>query len=177
MPVSPNDHVNMDQSSDDVFRRIFDEAPVSLWVEDLSDVKRFIERVRTSGTDNLRTHFENHPEAVSACAKKVKIIQVNKATLDLYKAGSKEQLLDGIETTFTEESREAFREALLALAEGGISIASEAIAKTLTGGPVHILIHISNTLTASSPDGTDRGSLSIRGKPDTERAWRNRSIG
>jgi len=135
--------MNEHQSPDDEFRHIFDEAPVSLWVENFSGVKEFIDQLRTSGVDNLRTYFESHPEAVSACAKKVKVIQVNKATLDLYKADSEQQLLEGIDKTFTEESYGVFREELIALAEGKSSVASEAITKTLTGEPVYILIRIS----------------------------------
>jgi len=135
--------MNERPSANDEFRRIFDEAPVSLWVEDLSDIKKFIDRLRISGVDKLRAYFENHPEAVGACAKMVKVIQVNKATLDLYKADSEEQILAGIDKTFTEESYEVFKEELIALVEGRGSVASEAVTKTLTGAPVHILIRIS----------------------------------
>ncbi len=135
--------MNERPSANDEFRRIFDEAPVSLWVEDLSDIKKFIDRLRISGVDKLRAYFENHPEAVGACAKMVKVVQVNKATLDLYQADSEEQILAGIDKTFTEESYEVFREELIALAEGRGSVANEAVTKTLTGAPVHILIRIS----------------------------------
>ncbi len=135
--------MNEPQPLDDEFRHIFNEAPVSLWVEDLSDVKKIIVRLRTSGVDNLRAHFENHPEAVSTCAKAVKVIQVNKATLDMYRADSEKQLFEGIDKTFTEESYEVFREELIALADGKRSVASEAVTKTLTGELVHILIRIS----------------------------------
>jgi len=135
--------MNEHQSPDDEFRHIFDEAPVSLWVEDLSNVKKIIDQLRASGVDNLRVYFESHPEVVSACAKAVKVIQVNKATLDLYRADNEKQLFEGIDKTFTEESYEVFREGLIALAEGESSVASEAVTKTLTGELVYILIRIS----------------------------------
>ncbi|MDQ6957700.1 MAG: PAS domain S-box protein [Mariprofundaceae bacterium] len=135
--------MNERQSPDNEFRHIFDAAPVSLWVEDLSDVKKIIDQLRASGVDNLRAHFESHPQVVSACAKAVKVIQVNKATLDMYRADSEKHLFEGIDKTFTEESYEVFREELIALADGKSSVASEAVTKTLTGEPVHILIRIS----------------------------------
>jgi len=141
--------MNEHQSPDDEFRHIFDEAPVSLWVEDLSDVKKIIDQLRASGVDNLRAHFENHPDIVSTCAKAVKVIQVNKATLDMYGADSEKQLFEGIDKTFTEESYEVFKEELIILADGKSSVASEAVTKTLTGEPVHVLIRIS---ISSCPD-------------------------
>jgi len=121
---------------------IFDEAPISLWIEDFSAVKKFVDELKASGVDDLKAHCKNHPEAVYECVKKAKVIDVNKATLNLYRARSKKELLEGIGKTFTEESFEAFREELLILAEGEPSGSSEAVTKTLTGELVNIIIRI-----------------------------------
>ncbi len=130
-------------SPGDVFRQIFDEAPAPLWVGDLSGVRKFIDRLRSSGVDDPGAYVESHQEAISACVKKINVIRVNKAALNLYQANNNQQFLEGINKTFTQEPGRVFRENLVALAEGGSSSASEAVAKTLTGEVIHVLIRIS----------------------------------
>ncbi len=130
------------QNSNKKFQTVFDEAPISLWNEDFSEIKKFLDQLKASGVDDLRSHCKSHPEVVYECVKKARVIDVNKATLNLYKAKNKKDLLAGIDKTFTEESFDIFREELLALAEGNTSIASEAVTKTLTGERVDIIIQV-----------------------------------
>jgi len=130
------------ESPGEVFHIIFDEAPISLWIEDFSEVKKFVDQLKASGVDNLGAYCKSHPEVVYECIKKAKVIDVNKATLNLYKARNKKALLEEIGKTFTEESFEAFREELLTLTEGKTSVSSETVTKTLTGELVNIIIRI-----------------------------------
>jgi PAS domain-containing protein len=120
------------------FRSLFENAPISLWEEDFSLIVATIDELRQSGVTDFRAYFGSHPEAVANCARMVRIIDVNKGTLKLYQAKSKDDFLEGIDKIFSEESLPAFREELIALAEGKTRFESEAINQTLIGNTIYI---------------------------------------
>ncbi len=122
------------------YRSLFEDSPNSLWEEDFSDIKKNIDSLRDSGVKDFRTYFTNHPEDVTNCAGMVKVIDINKATLELYKAKSKEELLGNLRKVFSDGSDEAFREELIAIAEGKPKFEIEAINQTLTGETRHIVL-------------------------------------
>lgn len=119
--------------SEKQYRSLFEDSPISLWVEDFSDVKVYIDRLHDSGVNDFRTYFENHPKDVINCARMVKVVDVNKATMNLYGAKSKEEFQGGLNRVFNEESYDVFREELIVFAEGKIRFESEAANLTLTG--------------------------------------------
>jgi two-component system phosphate regulon sensor histidine kinase PhoR len=115
------------------YRGLFENSPIALWEEDASAVKRYVEDLRASGVKDFREYFENHPEAVRECASLVRIIDVNQATLDLYGAGSKEELLGGLDEVLSEDSYYTFKDEVLAIAEGRTRFDAETTARTLSG--------------------------------------------
>jgi len=68
----------------------------------------------------------------------VKVVDVNKFTINLFKAKSKGDFIDGLEKIFTESSYEKFKDEIIAMSEGKTSYESEDIVKTLTGDKIHI---------------------------------------
>lgn len=125
------------------YRGLFENSPVSLWEEDASEVKIRIDSLREAGITDFKTYFENHPEEVYTCAAMVKIIDINKATLKLYEATSKEQLLRNLTQSFDRESFDVYRKALSALAEGQTLFEAEATTRTLFGKNNHVCLSLS----------------------------------
>src|SRR5512147_135223 len=82
----------------------FEDAPVSIWVEDFSAVKRYFDSLKKKGILDFRRYFENHPEEVVWLVQEVKVIDVNKRTLRLYQAKDKEELLNSLTKVFSKES-------------------------------------------------------------------------
>ncbi len=121
------------RDSEKRYRGLFEYSPISLWEEDFSEVKKHIENLRNSGITDFRTYFENHPEALNRCASMIKIVDVNNATLEMYQAKEKEELIGSLSQVFNQETYDEFREELLALIEGKPIFECEAINKTLTG--------------------------------------------
>ncbi|MBI3922328.1 MAG: PAS domain S-box protein [Armatimonadetes bacterium] len=124
------------------YRALFDNSPISLWEEDASEVREFLEDLRRDGIQDLGDYLQQHPAAVSRCASLVKITDVNQATLRMYEAKNKEELLAGLSQVFGEESYEVFREEIVALAEGGIVFEREALNRTLTGRTINIVLNL-----------------------------------
>lgn len=129
------------RESESRFRAIFDHSPVSLWEEDFSQVKGYLDMLRGQGVSDLEEYLLRHPETVQHCAQLTRIIDVNQAAIEMHRASDKADLLLNLENTFVEESYEAFARELLALWRGESRFKTEAVVKTLDGQvlPVNVL--------------------------------------
>jgi len=123
--------------------RMFKLSPISTWEEDFSRIKQRLDDLKNKGTRDFRRYFKDHPAEVISLARKVRIIDVNDATLRLYKARNKAELRRGLHMIFNKESYDVFREELIALAEGKAQFSSEAVTKTLKGNKRNILLSLS----------------------------------
>lgn len=128
------------KDSEEQYRSLFEDSPVSLWEEDISQVKKYVDNLQNKGVEDLRTYFESHPGEVELCAKMVKVVNVNKASLSIFKAQSKEELLGGIHKIFTEHSFDVFREELAAIADGRTWFEGEDFVRTLAGDVLNIFL-------------------------------------
>jgi two-component system, cell cycle sensor histidine kinase and response regulator CckA len=115
------------------YRQVFEASPVSLWEQDFSAVKKRLDDLEADGMTDFRAHFTNHPDLVREIAGLVRVVDVNTATLKLYRAESKADFYDGIGTVFSEESYSDFAEALITVAAGRTSLYTEKVHKTLDG--------------------------------------------
>jgi len=122
------------------YRSLFEESPVSLWEEDYSAVRAYLDELRRDGARDLRSYLEAHPECLRECASRIQVIDVNKATLDLYGADSQKQLVEGLNVIMGEESRPAFLQQLLAIAERRAFPQTETVNRTLHGDRLDLLV-------------------------------------
>ena len=58
------------QESEERFRGLFEDSPVSLWEEDFSTVKQRLDALRAEGVTDMHAHLEAHPEEVKRCMSK-----------------------------------------------------------------------------------------------------------
>jgi diguanylate cyclase (GGDEF)-like protein/PAS domain S-box-containing protein len=121
------------RSSEARFRELFEHAPVSIWEEDFSAVRQYLDDLRRAGVVDFSAYFDAHPEEVAESAARVKIVDVNRATLETYQAESKEQLLADLSKVLGPESLIPFKKELLTLARGETSFGNETINYTLRG--------------------------------------------
>ncbi|MBS0390731.1 MAG: GGDEF domain-containing protein [Proteobacteria bacterium] len=126
------------QRSEEYARGLFEHSPVSLWVEDFSAVKRLLDEVRDQGIRDFRTFLKVHPEFVERCMREIRVLDVNRLTLDMFSAGSRQALLAGLDKVFRGEMRESFAEQLIDLWEGKLYQQREVINYNLAGEQLHI---------------------------------------
>lgn len=115
------------------YQLLFENSPVALWEEDLSDLVVYLEQLKSDGVNNLRDYFDKKPEDLKLCADKIRILNVNQLALKLNKAYSKEELVSGLAKTFTKKSFEVFKEVVIAFGAGAESFESESETKTFEG--------------------------------------------
>jgi PAS domain S-box-containing protein len=98
--------------------KYFDNSPIGLLEEDLSNVNHCLDNLKKNGTADFKEYFTRHPEAVLSFTQKIKVLAVNKATLRMLKAKNKEELSQGWNTILNKDLFDVFREKFIGLAEG-----------------------------------------------------------
>ena len=124
------------------YRHIFQGAGVSIWQEDFSQVKAAIDDLKDRGVLDFRQYLAAHPEFIRQAIPMVQVIDVNDATIRLFEAESKDQVLVSFDSIFLPESEEVFAGELIAIAEGRISFESETILQTLKGEKLTVLFTV-----------------------------------
>ncbi|MCR4300773.1 MAG: transporter substrate-binding domain-containing protein, partial [Sulfuricaulis sp.] len=122
---------------------IFETAAASLWEEDITEVRRLIESHRAEVFSGWHSFFDARPELVADFVRVLRVLDVNTATLRLYEADSKEQLLASIDKIFADESYDVFKNELVAIAEGRSQFTAEAVNRTLRGKKINVLLSAS----------------------------------
>lgn len=125
------------------YRSIFEDSPISLREEDFSGVKAIIDGLRDSGVNAFQAYFDVHPEVVIECMRAVKILKINKNTIDLYRTTEKDMLENGLINSFTNDSIKSFGQQLAAFAEGNFHFDTESIQQTMDGNKIWIGVRIS----------------------------------
>ncbi|MFN2566366.1 MAG: PAS domain S-box protein [Gemmatimonadaceae bacterium] len=114
-------------------RRIFDTVEVSIWEEDCSAVKAAIDGLRAEGVSDIRRYLAEHPEFVARAVGLVRVRDVNDATLAMFGARDKAELVASLDRVFVPESLATFGEQLVAVFEGRPRFQSEAPLQGLDG--------------------------------------------
>jgi signal transduction histidine kinase len=121
------------------YRALFEESAVSLWEEEWSQVKTYLDALPLEAADDLKSYFKNNPKEIEACIAMMRVTAINRATLDLYEADTTSRLLRNISRILPENQFDYLIERMVALYQNG-RFDSEVTAQTLNGGKLHLLI-------------------------------------
>jgi len=98
----------MHVENDMQYASLFEDMPLCLWEEDLSGVKSVVDGLRERGVTDFSAYFDAHPDVLHRCVEKIRIVNVNQATLDMYGAQDKAKFL----ATWNEKADPAIHETL-----------------------------------------------------------------
>lgn len=70
------------------YRQLFDQSPIALREENLSELKGYLDKLIDEGVSDFREYFDSHPAELEICMDMIRVVDVNQATLKLYEAGS-----------------------------------------------------------------------------------------
>ncbi len=122
------------------YRLLFERSPISQWEEDFSEALNYLNSLKKDGISDFSEYFESNPEEVKKIARMVKLVDMNKKTLDLYCAKDKNELSLNLDKILGEESYNTFKNMILALFKGEMVFESEAVNYTLTGERIYVLM-------------------------------------
>ena len=73
---------------------IFNLAPMAMWIQDFSAVKKIFQQWQDEGIEDLEQYLLEDPERLQPCLRVIKTIQVNQSTLELYDAADLNEILE-----------------------------------------------------------------------------------
>jgi signal transduction histidine kinase len=116
------------------YRHFFERAPVALFEEDFSRVRRWIDEQRALGVPDVRRRLESDRDAVVEAIRLIEIVDVNQAAVDLLGAPNREALL-GTPTSpiITERAIPWFLEQVMAIADGRQSLRFDMVGERFSG--------------------------------------------
>ncbi|MBS3992614.1 MAG: PAS domain S-box protein [Bacteroidetes bacterium] len=116
---------------------LFEESPIALWEEDFSEAKKYITE-NCNKLTNLSTFFDTNPAHIYNILSLVKVTNVNKACVELYKAKTKDDLLNNLSKVFTIDAVNVFKSLFQKLFTNIYELEAETINTTLSGERIHI---------------------------------------
>ncbi|MFN8469711.1 MAG: PAS domain S-box protein [Caldilineaceae bacterium] len=123
------------------YRDLFENSPISLWEQDFSAVKQRLDALRTEGVTDFRTYLVARPELVGELVGLVKNVAFNQASLDLYGAGSAEELLGSLDRLVPPAAHQVFIDELVWIAEGRTSFSWEGPNSKCSGEIFPVRLH------------------------------------
>jgi diguanylate cyclase (GGDEF)-like protein len=161
-----------DNQRDDA--RMFDLAPVSLWLEDYSGLKQLFAEWRASGVTSLRKHLEADPERVRACSSRIRVLKVNRKTLSLFEAEDLAHLVGNLEKIFRADMLKTHIDELVQLWNGECEFGGNTVNYTLSGKRLDI--QLKGTILPGHEESWDRVLVAIENVTERETARRELAV-
>ncbi len=119
---------------------IFNNAEVAIWDQDFLEVYGGLARLRAEGVKDLRSHLAANPELAWKMAAPVKVNDVNKASLRIFGATSKEEFVKSIHKVFGPETTDLFIDVLVSIWEGREIFHTETTLSTFDGKKIIVTL-------------------------------------
>ena len=129
------------QSAEDDLADMFDLAPVSLWVEDFSALRELFARWRDAGVTDLQAYLRQDPRRIAECSARIKVLRVNRRTLELFEARDLDHLVAHLDQVFRDDMHDKHLEELIQLWNGALRYRSQTVNYTLGGRRLDILLN------------------------------------
>jgi signal transduction histidine kinase/DNA-binding response OmpR family regulator/PAS domain-containing protein/HPt (histidine-containing phosphotransfer) domain-containing protein len=133
--------VQQRKEKEERYQTLFENSPISIWEEDFSAIKAALDRLREQGVLDLEAYLDDHPAFIDHCVALIRIVDVNDATLRMYAATEKDELVKNIEQILRPyDLRPAFQKQLLAIWNSKTALEIEGKNFTLDGERLEILM-------------------------------------
>ncbi len=130
------------KSSESEAWSLFEHAAIQIWIEDFSEVKKYLELLKDNNVSDFDAYFTKNPDELETIASLVKIINVNKKSLEFFGVKNKEVLVKNLNNFFTEASYAVFKEEIIALANGETTFTSEITIRDLNGEDAFLIVSL-----------------------------------
>lgn len=117
---------------------MFEVAPVSLWLEDYTELKVLLDQWRRSGVVDLRAYLIEDRSRIKACVDRMRILRVNRRTLALFEVNDLPHLVANLGAIFRDEMYLNLVDELVQLWEGRGTFLSNGVNYSLSGRRIDI---------------------------------------
>lgn len=129
------------------YRNIFENSPISLWEEDISVLKDYLDKLKEQKFD-IPTYLDNSAEKIIHCIQLIKIGTVNKTALELFKVKNRKEFEKNYLQIFyqpTNEALQTIKAKIIAIAEGKKNFLYETTCQLSNGDQIDILFKYSTS--------------------------------
>ncbi|WP_144037820.1 PAS domain S-box protein [Sphingopyxis sp. KK2] len=125
------------------FTNLFHAMAASFWELDFSEVRKAVGALVADGITDIPAYLLSNKEFIGRAISMVRVIDVNKQTLELYRIPSREAVLSQpMDWTWPEESRHVFAESLVAAAQRRDRYSVETVLKKWGGEEFEVLFTV-----------------------------------
>lgn len=149
---------------------IFDLAPISLWLEDYSGLRRQFDVWRSEGITDLKAFLMEDTSRLHICTSHIRVLNVNRRTLTMFEANDLDHLVANLQRVFRDDMLEPHIDEMVQLWNGGNAFTSNTINYTLTGKRLDI--QLKGVVLPGHEDNWDRVLLAIEDVTARENALR-----
>ncbi|WP_338240500.1 PAS domain-containing sensor histidine kinase [Aurantiacibacter hainanensis] len=122
---------------------LFNAMAASFWELDFSRVREELGRLHMAGVANLPQHLLDNSKLIDKLIARVRVLDVNQKTLDLFEIGEKHVALgDTIEWAWPPQSREVFARSLIAALKRDDHFSVETVLRSRTGRLIDVLFTV-----------------------------------
>lgn len=115
------------------YEHMFELTPVSLWLEDFSELKQLFDGWRAEGVTDVRAHLAQDRARLRQCSASLRVLQVNRRTLELFSADSLEHLVANLDKVFRDDRHDTASHELAQLWDGQLEFSNQTVNYALDG--------------------------------------------
>jgi len=121
-------------------KSLFDDSPIPLWEEDFSEVKNYLISIDLIGKTKkeIEEYIIEHPEIITECVKRIRIINMNQQCITLHEAENKAELIDNFQSMLTDESLQTVKKQIFVICKNKSSFQATTKIKTSKGTEKYI---------------------------------------
>jgi len=124
------------------FRSFFENSSVSLWLIDFSGLRKRFRELKASGVTDLNKYFIDHQDAFLKMSGLIRLVDVNQATVELFEAENKEQVLKEVNRLFTRNTNTVRSQFFLSVFSGSVHFSRLAKYTTFKKKSLETVTHI-----------------------------------
>ncbi len=114
--------IELFRKGEEKYRTVFENMPVSLWEDDYSEAKKLISSWPQHFSDGLKTELKKNKELFDQVISKIKIVDINRSSMELYGETNKLALSECVPEIFASADPEAFSSVIAAFYEGSSNL-------------------------------------------------------
>ncbi len=137
------------------YRNIFENVQVSIWDEDFNTLIKELTVLAKEKGEQLKSYLLENPDEVYRLMSLVKVTNVNKASVDMFEASSKNDLRKGLHVIFDAGAVPVFVDELMAMVNKQPAFEGECMLRTVKGKKIFTLVSI------ALPKGDDYSSVLV----------------
>ncbi len=128
------------KESEEFHKRLFEESPTALYLQDFSKVGGQVDTLLDGGVEDINGYLKTHGDETKDLVESVEITQVNRAAIELYKAGSRSRLLTGLGALIKSDDAQHFIDQITCFISGQDRYESEARNLDFQGNTLDVII-------------------------------------